>query len=104
MARGRIGLRSKSGIGYRSGNVCVVRHKAESPDHPWMLVVDPLLQIWEGARSPPIAHAVSFLIWIWVPLVLFRLVGRMNANPPSGQPTFSRIRQPVSRTFQQAGL
>jgi len=59
----------------------VVRHKAESADHPWMLALDPLLQIWEGARSLPFTQAVSILIWIWVPLGLSKLVGRMRARP-----------------------
>jgi len=62
----------------------VVRQKAETPDHPWMLVVDPLLQIWEGARSLPFAQAVSILMWIWVPLGLSKLVGRIRAHPAVG--------------------
>jgi len=58
----------------------VVRHKAASPDHPWMLVVDPLLQIWEGARSLPFFQAVSILMWIWVPLTLPKLLRKMRTH------------------------
>jgi len=62
----------------------VVRHKAETSDYPWMLVIDPLLQIWEGARSLPFSQAVSILMWIWVPLGLSKLVGRIRAHPAVG--------------------
>jgi len=62
----------------------VVRHKAESPDYPWMLVVDPLLQIWEGARSLPFLQAVSILMWIWVSLTLPKLFRKLRAHPAVG--------------------
>jgi len=62
----------------------VVRHKAASPDHPWMLVVEPLLQIWEGARSLPFFQAVSILMWIWVPLTLPKSLRKMRAHPAVG--------------------
>ena len=62
----------------------VVRVKAESPDRPWMLVVDPLLQIWEGSRSLPFWQAVSFLMWIWLPLTLPMLIRKMSGHPAVG--------------------
>ncbi len=62
----------------------VVRHKAESPNDAWMLAVDPLLQIWEGSRSLPFAQAVSVLVWIWLPLGLYTIIGRMRAHAPLG--------------------
>ena len=62
----------------------VVRHKVVSPDHPWMLVVDPLLQIWEGSRSLPFWQAVSFLMWIWLPLTLPMLIQKMRGHPAVG--------------------
>ncbi|NIO09162.1 MAG: hypothetical protein GTO40_14580 [Deltaproteobacteria bacterium] len=54
----------------------VVRHKAVAPDRPWMLAFDPLLQVWEGARSLPKLQALSFLLWIWVPWTSVKLVRR----------------------------
>ena len=62
----------------------VVRVKAESPDHPWMLVVDPLLQIWEGSRSLPFWQAVSILMWIWLLLTLPKLIRKMSGHPSVG--------------------
>jgi hypothetical protein len=62
----------------------VVRVKAESPDHPWMLVVDPLLQIWEGARSLPFSQAVTILLWIWVPLALPKLIRKISGHSVVG--------------------
>ena len=67
----------------------VVRHNPESPDHAWMLAVDPLLQIWEGVRTLPFAQAVSVLIWIWAPLGSYILVGRMRAHPTVGSANHS---------------
>lgn len=49
----------------------VTRIKAETHDSPLRLIFDPPLQIWEGARSLPLSHAVVTLIWFWASFGLY---------------------------------
>ena len=58
-----LGVMGKDGF---SAVRVIVRVKSEPPDHASGLILDPFLQVWECARSLPLPHAASALVWVWV--------------------------------------
>ncbi len=55
-----------------NANQIFVRVKAEPKDNLLWLAVDPLRQFWEAARSLPLSHCASILVWIWIPWFIKR--------------------------------
>lgn len=48
----------------------VTRVKAEPTQNVFLMAIDPLRQVWEMMRSLPPIQALSFITWVWIPLLL----------------------------------
>jgi hypothetical protein len=50
--------------------IIVSRIKAEPTRNAFLMGIDPIRQVWEMALSLPLIHAVSFIAWAWVPVLV----------------------------------